>query len=80
MVYRDRKKAESDCEDSNDMAHEMVGENHEGEREFDDANRRHRQSDPLTSAAPTWEQRWQGLRTAEESTFWEVIEVELEDV
>jgi hypothetical protein len=78
VVYRDRNKAESDCEDSNDMAHDMVGENHGDEPEFDQVKRLHRRDEPLT-ATPPFGQRRDRLVPADQATFWEVIEVELED-
>jgi hypothetical protein len=78
-VYRDRKKAEYDCKESNDMAHDMVGDNHDDELAFDSSERRHRRLDPL-GPTPTWEEQWEGLQLVNRTKFWEVIEVELDEL
>ncbi len=75
-AFRDRQAAQDHCDDCNDIAR-SAWEDSDVELAFDLSLRRAAEGDPLAAAPPTYEQRQAGLVGLEETTIYEVVEVEV---
>jgi hypothetical protein len=80
-AYRDRKKAESHCKDNNEMARDVWSEDLEDEDEpmFEVCDRQQLQKAPF-GPPPDWRRVREGLLKLADTTFWEVVEVEVDDL
>jgi hypothetical protein len=79
-AYRSREKAEWDCDESNGIARDAWGENVDPDEGMFDSIDRHRRQEGGLAPPVDWPAHRESLRKLDEANFYEVIEVEVDDL